>query len=265
MKRWINIVVFLIASVGAYVLIHEMTHLFFCLVNPDVEVLKFNFGINNSVVWISENIGRYSELISYSSNILLFILPFLLFLSNTKKKAKINFMAMTFVLINIIILSVSVFFEIQQELLWLNSVGIFRYILLILFTMLFIIFLIDLRETRIIINPRIPIIIMLMQVLTYFVVILLVDINFNNDYSLEGQITIQDNLILENSTYLLRNETNNAIEIVIISNYSSELVLTINKGQFVKMTCNEEQRISLLCSDCSRDVVLSVYKACGGD
>lgn len=265
MKKWINIVIFIVASVGMYILIHEMTHLFFCLVNPDAEVLEFNFGINNSVVWISDDIGWYTELISYSSNIFMFILPFFIYFLNAKKNLHVYFLTSIFVLINILILIYNIFYTIQQELMWLNSTGVLKYVLFVSFTIFFAVVVIEIRKLKSELKNYHAVFLLLLVILTNFIIYASVGICFSNNYNHVNEMDGQEISLEVGGMYLIYNDSNTIVYFTISNASDNDIEICLGRNQYIRITCDEEQETSVICTCCNEEIVLEIYKYIGGD
>lgn len=260
MKRLFLTLFYLFATFFLYILIHEFIHLFFCLINPRVEILELHFGINNSVIWIGEVSSNYSNIISYSSNICMFLLPILLLLICSKKCMISHFITAVFIVIDILVLSFSIFISTQQELSWLSSVGLFKYIILLSFIALFFISLNDLSKSLPEGNPKEFLLIFISLILANLTLFIGIKVDFKNHYEFECQVSNQEIYYFEGNVYLLKNDTNSTISLLVRSNLDEVYEVHIRPNQYIKITLLKGGSISFSCDYCESDFEISIYR-----
>lgn len=265
MKKLIMNVFFIVASAFLYIFIHELIHVIFCMINPRVEMLELRLGINNCVIWIGEITGGYSKVISYSSHIFMFIIPFIMFLFSSKKCLISHFITTVFIVINILVLSFSILISTQQELNWLSSIGLFKYILLLSFIGLFIIVFHDSSRSVLEGNLKQFLPIFISILLAYITIFIWIKIDFINHYQFENQISNQEIYLFESDVYLLRNDSDSLITLVISTNSDEEYEVQLKQNQYIKIAFLEYDTVSYSCVDCASDFGIVVYRFIGGD
>ncbi len=143
--------------------------------------------------------------------------------------------------------------------------GIFKYILLVSFVLFFLI--IGKEVTKLIFKVKskrvVPVFISLL--LVYLIIFSWIKINFISNYRLANQITNQESQLFEGNTYLLHNDSNFAIILIINQNSDNENEITLRKNEYIRITSNEEQKVSILCASCNEEIILEIYRYRGGD
>jgi len=147
----------------------------------------------------------------------------------------------------------------------LNSIGLFKYVLLLSIVGLFLIVIRDFSKIEQDDKPKRFFPIFASFLLVYITIFICIKIDFMNHYQLESQICNQDICLFDSDIYLLRNSNDSITTLVITTNSGDEYEVHFNKNQYIKIAFFEDDAVSYSCADCASDFGLVVYRFIGGD